>query len=79
MFRICRTVNLRCQSYCSSASEPQQVPPKTDSIKPSTTAQQVSIPANSRYVYPEFLPDPDLKFRHPIREKLERQDMISRR
>ncbi len=32
-----------------------------------------------RYVYPEFLPDPNLKFRNRIREKLERLDMLHRR
>lgn len=38
-----------------------------------------SMPDNTRYVYPEFLPDPNMKFRHPIREKIERQDMLNRR
>lgn len=37
------------------------------------------IPSNYRFVYPEFLPDPDMTYRHPIREKLERQDMLNRR
>lgn len=32
-----------------------------------------------RYVYPEFLPDPNLKWRNRIREKLERMDMLKRR
>lgn len=32
-----------------------------------------------RFIYPEFLPDPDPKYRHPIREKIERQDMLKRR
>ncbi|XP_021948611.1 39S ribosomal protein L19, mitochondrial isoform X2 [Folsomia candida] len=32
-----------------------------------------------RYVYPEFLPDPNLKFRNRIKEKLERLDMLHRR
>jgi len=32
-----------------------------------------------RYVYPEFLPDPTIKFRNRIREKLERMDMLNRR
>lgn len=37
------------------------------------------IPANYRFVYPEFLPDPRLQYRNPIREKLERIDMLRRR
>ncbi|XP_060532059.1 large ribosomal subunit protein bL19m [Cylas formicarius] len=32
-----------------------------------------------RYAYPEFLPDPNVKFRNRIREKLERIDMVTRR
>lgn len=37
------------------------------------------VPLESRLEYQEFLPDPDLNFRNPIREKLERADMIKRR
>lgn len=36
-------------------------------------------PPGYRFVYPEFLPDPNLDFRNPIREKLERFDMLNRR
>lgn len=36
-------------------------------------------PDSYRYVYPEFLPDPALERRNPIREKLERADMLRRR
>jgi len=32
-----------------------------------------------RFVYPEFLPDPNMKYRNRIREKLERIDMLKRR
>lgn len=32
-----------------------------------------------RHVYPEFLPDPTVKFRNTTRERLEREDMIARR
>ncbi|KAF2896637.1 hypothetical protein ILUMI_09540 [Ignelater luminosus] len=35
--------------------------------------------AEYRHVYPEFIPDPNVEFRNPIREKLERLDMLSRR
>ena len=34
---------------------------------------------NYRFLYPEFVPDPNLEFRNLIREKLERYDMIARR
>lgn len=32
-----------------------------------------------RHVYPEFLPDPNPKWRNSLREKLERVDMLKRR
>lgn len=32
-----------------------------------------------RFKYPEFLPHPYIPWRHPIREKLERSDMLKRR
>lgn len=32
-----------------------------------------------RHVYPEFLPDPNPKWRNSLREKLERSDMLKRR
>lgn len=35
--------------------------------------------ANYRFIYPEFLPDPNPLFRNSIREKLERMDMLTRR
>lgn len=35
--------------------------------------------ANYRFIYPEFLPDPNPLHRNSIREKLERFDMLARR
>ncbi|XP_054737864.1 39S ribosomal protein L19, mitochondrial-like [Anastrepha obliqua] len=37
------------------------------------------IPSNYRFIYPEFLPDPKVEWRNPVREKLERMDMLDRR
>ncbi|GAB0097968.1 39S ribosomal protein L19, mitochondrial [Sergentomyia squamirostris] len=37
------------------------------------------VPPEFRHVYPEFLPDPRIEFRNPVREKLERMDMLNRR
>lgn len=34
---------------------------------------------NYRFIYPEFLPDPNPLYRNNMREKLERMDMLSRR
>lgn len=35
--------------------------------------------SRSRFIYPDFLPAPAMEFRHPIKEKIERQDMLKRR
>lgn len=32
-----------------------------------------------RHIYPEFLPDPNPKWRNSLREKMERADMLKRR
>ena len=34
---------------------------------------------NFRFMFPEFLPDPDPVYRNPVRERLERSDMLKRR
>lgn len=36
-------------------------------------------PPEFRFIYPEFLPDPDMTRRNKLREKLERIDMLQRR
>lgn len=78
------TVNFGKRFY---ASEPAQTPVDDSSggvamaIKERTNLEKLksSMPDSTRFVYPEFLPDPNMKFRHPIREKIERQDMLNRR
>lgn len=42
-------------------------------------APQTEIPSNYRHIFPEFLPDPSPDYRQPMREKLERIDMLNRR
>ncbi|KAK2710741.1 large ribosomal subunit protein bL19m-like [Artemia franciscana] len=42
------------------------------------TKERTSLP-DYRFVYPEFLPDPNPEFRNKLREKLERLDMLRRR
>lgn len=37
------------------------------------------LPSDYRFQYQEFLPDPTYRFRNPVRERLERQDMLARR
>ncbi|KYM87311.1 39S ribosomal protein L19, mitochondrial [Atta colombica] len=41
--------------------------------------QKKVISDKYRFIYPEFLPDPDPKYRNSLREKLERMDMMARR
>ncbi|XP_012062929.1 PREDICTED: 39S ribosomal protein L19, mitochondrial-like [Atta cephalotes] len=41
--------------------------------------QKKVISDRYRFIYPEFLPDPDPKYRNSLREKLERMDMMARR
>ncbi|KAK4887639.1 hypothetical protein RN001_003910 [Aquatica leii] len=49
----------------------------TETKKPDTL-KSLSV-SEYRNVYVEFLPDPTVEFRNPIREKLERFDMLARR
>lgn len=41
--------------------------------------QNSFIPKEYRFQYQEFLPDPTLRFRNAVRERLERKDMLDRR
>jgi len=56
--------------------EPEHESPATSA--PPTRQLDQSAP-DFRYIYPEFLPDPDVTKRNKLREKLERMDMIARR
>uniref|UniRef100_A0A1A9WF55 Large ribosomal subunit protein bL19m n=1 Tax=Glossina brevipalpis TaxID=37001 RepID=A0A1A9WF55_9MUSC len=44
-----------------------------------TEIRKPVLPANCRFIYPEFLPDPNIEWRNPVRERLERRDMLDRR
>lgn len=41
--------------------------------------REPAVDPDIRFKYPEFLPHPYMKWRNPIREKLERADMLNRR
>lgn len=62
-------------SCMSTATENLKVP-ATQNEKEANTPKSQSF---YRYIYPEFLPDPDVAFRNSLRERLERSDMIARR
>ena len=53
----------------------ETVKPRVDDANDNTVAKVL----NYRFVYPEFLPDPNPAHRNTLREKLERKDMLSRR
>lgn len=58
-----------------------EVLPKTEQFNQNDEQQNkvsVALP-EYRFVYPEFLPNPDISRRNKIREKLERLDMLNRR
>ncbi|XP_012280639.1 39S ribosomal protein L19, mitochondrial [Orussus abietinus] len=48
-------------------------------LKRAMQEQQFKVPLEYRFVYPEFLPDPNVSYRNHLREKLERRDMLARR
>ncbi|XP_033341913.2 mitochondrial ribosomal protein L19 [Megalopta genalis] len=54
--------------------EPENNFQKKNDKNPSDTTYE-----NYRFVYPEFLPDPNSLYRNNVREKLERLDMLARR
>lgn len=51
---------------------------KSTTANPTETRKPIA-PPTYRFIYPEFLPDPKVEWRNPIREKLERLDMVDRR
>jgi len=48
-------------------------PEKTD------RSERASLRRDYRYIFPEFLPDPEPKFRNALAERLQRVDMLARR
>ncbi|XP_055613721.1 39S ribosomal protein L19, mitochondrial [Uranotaenia lowii] len=79
----------RLELLSAFSTKPEPLPAATQSSPrvPSSSGTPTSsgaerksiIPPDYRFVYQEFLPDPKIEWRNPIREKLERMDMIDRR
>lgn len=64
----------------SSLPDRAEVPAEVEKPKISGRRLQSHNPIlEYRHVYPEFLPDPNPKWRNALREKLERADMLKRR
>ncbi|GAB1864907.1 Large ribosomal subunit protein bL19m [Camponotus japonicus] len=51
----------------------------SNEISKQNVKQKKVIPDRYRFMYPEFLPDPNPLYRNALREKLERIDMLARR
>ncbi|XP_050532657.1 39S ribosomal protein L19, mitochondrial [Daktulosphaira vitifoliae] len=68
-----------CRFSTKVISNEQHLSNDTNSEKILKPERKSVVPANSRYIYPEFLPDPKMQWRNSLREKLERMDMIQRR
>ncbi|XP_055387588.1 39S ribosomal protein L19, mitochondrial [Condylostylus longicornis] len=56
-----------------------KVTPQNSKILNKVETRKPIVPPEFRFIYPEFLPDPNIKWRNGIREKLERIDMLNRR
>jgi len=68
------------RSYSNSPlPDVQQPSDESESGKQVKPERKSVVPSNSRFIYPEFLPDPKIEWRNSLREKLERMDMIQRR
>ena len=62
----------------SSVSSNESVVAVQDNDNNQTDEQKLSR-RDFRFIFPEFLPDPNPAFRNPLAEKLQRQDLLSRR
>lgn len=65
--------------FLTSKSDPLLEHAVNPSSQHSADARKPLAPPEYRFIYPEFLPDPQPEFRNHIREKIERMDMINRR
>ncbi|XP_075213180.1 large ribosomal subunit protein bL19m-like [Lycorma delicatula] len=63
----------------SEATNYEQKTESTVATTPTVFREGNKPSSRARFMYPEFLPDPKFEWRNPIREKLERMDMMKRR
>ncbi|XP_011637360.1 39S ribosomal protein L19, mitochondrial [Pogonomyrmex barbatus] len=73
--KIRRTV--RANSSTAAQNSIQKL--QNDKITEQNVEQKKTVLDKYRFVYPEFLPDPNPLYRNSLREKLERMDMLARR
>jgi len=64
--------NLEAQSKLTY----RQLPHPKENVR---RRERVAVPQDFRFVYPEFLPLPEIQWRNKLKEHLERKDMLARR
>lgn len=77
--QIARTLIKEVRRYSSIVSEESLVKDKQNTRSLNVDIKDRSASLECRFIYPEFLPDPNPEHRNAVREKLERLDMIARR
>lgn len=73
--RLGRAGSRGCRRLCVSPAWLQQQAQAGDSSREEAALKRRDF----RYIFPEFLPDPEPGFRNSVAERLERKDMLSRR
>lgn len=76
---ITRTLTKEVQRCFSSVSTQSLEKDNQNTTNVNPDLKDGTVPLNNRFIYPEFLPDPNPRYRNHLREKLERMDMIARR
>ncbi|XP_011860642.1 PREDICTED: 39S ribosomal protein L19, mitochondrial-like [Vollenhovia emeryi] len=69
----------RANSSTVASDSVQESPSSDKTPGENVERQKRAIPDRYRFIYPEFLPNPEPKYRNSLREKLERMDMMARR
>ncbi|KAK2582592.1 hypothetical protein KPH14_004880 [Odynerus spinipes] len=77
--QIARTLTKEARRYSSTMSGQNLDKDKQNITNLASDLRDGSVPLDCRFIYPEFLPDPNPEHRNALREKLERMDMIARR
>lgn len=77
--RAAKVLRHAVRSNSSMTTQDMVQESQNDKIPEQNVEQKKTIPDRYRFIYPEFLPDPDPTYRNALREKLERMDMLARR
>ncbi|XP_047358006.1 39S ribosomal protein L19, mitochondrial [Vespa velutina] len=77
--QIARTLTKEMRRCSSTISTQSLEKDSQNTTNVNTDLNDRAISLDYRFIYPEFLPDPNPLHRNYIREKLERMDMIARR